>query len=257
MTRKKTSGGQRPGLPVSPYAAFAAVYDAYMDHVPYDQWARYLIGVAQARPGGLPDRVLDLACGTGALLEQLYGSVAQVAGMDCSGAMLERARARLPDGDFRSGRLEATLPFEPASVSWMVCTHDSLNYLRDDGQLVDHLRAARRLLRRDGLYSVDFVSLNNIMRNFHGKTAEYDLNGVRLTWSNRYEPRSRILVSELEFRRNGQDLLETHHQRFYEEAEIEAAVLQAGFRICERGGDYSYNREAQNLWNFHLQPEDP
>ncbi|MCB1324166.1 MAG: methyltransferase domain-containing protein [Spirochaetales bacterium] len=257
MTRKKTSGREGAGAPVPPYAAFAAVYDAYMDHVPYDQWARYLVGVARALLGGLPDRVLDLACGTGALLEELYGSVGQVSGMDCSREMLRRARARLPGGDFRPGRLEATLPFEPGSVSWMVCTHDSLNYLPDHDQLVVHLRSARRLLRPGGLYSVDFVSLKNIMRNFHGKTAEYDLNGVRLTWSNRYEPRSRVLVSELQFRRNGEYVLETHHQRFFEEAEILAAVSEAGLRVCARGGDYSENPEAQNLWNFHLQSEEP
>ena len=46
------------------YLGFAEVYDKFMDNVPYDEWAEYLIGLLKENgvKGGL---VAELGCGTG------------------------------------------------------------------------------------------------------------------------------------------------------------------------------------------------
>lgn len=71
--------------------------------------------------GALPPGVaLDAACGTGrhaAILSELGWDVT---GVDATDAMLDRARDKLPQATFRSGRLEA-LPIETASVDLVVC----------------------------------------------------------------------------------------------------------------------------------------
>jgi ubiquinone/menaquinone biosynthesis C-methylase UbiE len=54
-----------------------------------------------------PARVLDVACGTGFLTRELRG---EVTGLDQSAAMLEEARARVPDAHLVSGDALA-LPF--------------------------------------------------------------------------------------------------------------------------------------------------
>jgi SAM-dependent methyltransferase len=64
--------------------------------------------------------VLDAACGTGRYSEHLAGRGHRVIGVDRSPAMLAKARAKLPEGDFRAGDLEA-LPLEPGSVDAAVC----------------------------------------------------------------------------------------------------------------------------------------
>lgn len=67
-----------------------------------------------------PGRALDAACGTGRHAQYLRGRGHRVVGVDASAEMLARARAKLPDVDFRLGALSA-LPLETASVDLAVC----------------------------------------------------------------------------------------------------------------------------------------
>ena len=67
-----------------------------------------------------PGVALDAACGTGRHSRYLRDRGHPVIGIDASPEMLEKARARVPDADFRLGDLEA-LPLEPASVDLAVC----------------------------------------------------------------------------------------------------------------------------------------
>ena len=64
--------------------------------------------------------LLDAACGTGRYSTWLAARGHRIIGVDRSSAMLEKARQKVPAGDFRLGDLEA-LPLEPASVDHAVC----------------------------------------------------------------------------------------------------------------------------------------
>lgn len=64
--------------------------------------------------------VLDAACGTGRHSVELARRGHQVIGVDRSPAMLELARAKLPQGEFRQGDLIA-LPVEAGAVDAVVC----------------------------------------------------------------------------------------------------------------------------------------
>jgi SAM-dependent methyltransferase len=55
-------------------------------------------------------RVLDIGCGTGVFLRAVADRDAKVAGLDASAALLEIARARVPEADLRQGEMEQ-LPF--------------------------------------------------------------------------------------------------------------------------------------------------
>lgn len=52
------------------YTSFAAVYDTFMDNIPYEEWAAYVIELLKEYriENGL---VLDLGCGTGNMTELL------------------------------------------------------------------------------------------------------------------------------------------------------------------------------------------
>ena len=64
--------------------------------------------------------VLDAACGTGRHSAHLAQAGHRIVGVDRSPAMLAKARAKLPQGDFRDGDLNA-LPVETAAVDAVVC----------------------------------------------------------------------------------------------------------------------------------------
>ena len=66
-----------------------------------------------------PGKALDAACGTGRHAGHLAELGWQVVGIDGTPAMLDVARARFPDVEFRDGRLEA-LPLEDESIDLAV-----------------------------------------------------------------------------------------------------------------------------------------
>lgn len=94
---------------------------------------------------------LDAACGTGRHAVYLRDRGHRVIGVDATPEMLEKARARLPDADLRTGQLEA-LPLETASVDLAVCAL-ALTHVREPepaiGELARVLRPGGRLVLSD------------------------------------------------------------------------------------------------------------
>ncbi len=72
------------------YTGFAAVYDTFMDNIPYEEWAAYIrkrLVQYDIRDGLL----LDLGCGTGTLTEIMAQNGYDMIGVDVSEEMLEIA----------------------------------------------------------------------------------------------------------------------------------------------------------------------
>ena len=112
--------------PATGYAGWAGSYDE-----PGNDTVAAEEPVVRALLDELPDGpVLDAACGTGRHTAHLVASGrAEVIGVDASEAMLARARAKLPQVDFRAGDLTA-LPLPDASVAGAVCAL-ALSHLPD------------------------------------------------------------------------------------------------------------------------------
>ena len=72
------------------YTNFAAVYDTFMDNIPYEEWGDYLKELLKKNQveEGL---VLDLGCGTGTMTEILAEAGYDMIGVDNSEDMLEIA----------------------------------------------------------------------------------------------------------------------------------------------------------------------
>jgi SAM-dependent methyltransferase len=110
------------------------------------------------RYGRRPVRsVLDIACGTGPHLLRLADRGYRMSGLDLSARNIEFLRERLTArghtgelvvGDMTNFRLAR-------SVDAAICMQDSQGHLLTNAQLVAHLRAVARALRRGGLYVFD------------------------------------------------------------------------------------------------------
>lgn len=103
------------------------VGDAYAEWAPsYDSQDNPIFAAEEPAMAALldgipPGQALDAACGTGrqsAILRQLGHSVV---GIDSSPAMLRLAKAKVPDADFRLGRLDQ-LPAPDAAFDLAVCS---------------------------------------------------------------------------------------------------------------------------------------
>ena len=88
-------------------------------------------------------RVLEVGCGTGVFLRAAADRGAEVYGLDASEALLELARARVPEADLRLGDLEA-LPYDDDLFD-VVAGFNSFFFALD---LVAALREAGRVAKR-------------------------------------------------------------------------------------------------------------
>ncbi|GAA1590443.1 hypothetical protein GCM10009678_85980 [Actinomadura kijaniata] len=109
---------------------------------------------------GLPAGVaLDAACGTGRFARSLAGRGHRVIGVDSSAAMLDVARERVPEGEFRVGDLRA-LPVADDGVDLAVCAL-ALTHVRDLGPVMGEFA---RVLRPGGHLVVSDVHPEAVAR---------------------------------------------------------------------------------------------
>ena len=114
------------------YTGFAAVYDTFMDNIPYEEWCEYLTNLL-CDYGVKDGLLLDLGCGTGSLTELLAERGYDMIGIDYSEEMLDLAmEKRMESGkdilylcqDMREFELYGT-------VAAVVSICDCMNYITE------------------------------------------------------------------------------------------------------------------------------
>lgn len=90
--------------------------------------------------------VLDAGCGTGYLARHIDSKCAKVIGIDFSESMLEIARAKSPDIDFRLDSCCTLSTVEDASIDVLVSNY----VLMDTPDLAETLHASHRVLKTNG-----------------------------------------------------------------------------------------------------------
>jgi ubiquinone/menaquinone biosynthesis C-methylase UbiE len=98
------------------YTAWAPIYDT-MDNGLIDTEEPLVDALTRDLPVG---RALDVACGTGRHAARLAAAGHETVGIDATPAMLDLARKRAPDVDFRVGDFTA-LPVDDGSFDFAIC----------------------------------------------------------------------------------------------------------------------------------------
>lgn len=227
------------------YTSFAAVYDLFMDNIPYEEWSRYLISLLRER--GVNDGlVLDLGCGTGSLTELLADSGYDMIGVDNAEDMLEIAMEK----KLESGRdilylLQDMREFELyGTVAAVVSICDSMNYILEYEELVQVFSLVNNYLDPNGVFIFD-LNTEYKYRNILGEsTIAENREESSFIWDNYFDEESRINEYDLtlfiqEDGKTGEAPLyrkyeEIHYQRAYSMEEVKQALEEAGmvFEAC-------------------------
>ena len=219
------------------YTGFAAVYDTFMDDIPYEEWCDYLTGLLQ--DFGVSDGLLlDLGCGTGSLTELLAKRGYDMIGVDYSEEMLELAMEKKAESgsdilylcqDMREFELYGT-------VRAVVSVCDCMNYITEPEDLVTVFKLVNNYLDPGGVFLFDLNTEYKYETVMGDCTIAEDREDSSFIWDNQYDEESRINIYDLSiFVKEEGDLYrkyqETHYQRAYSVGEIRAAIEAAGMEF--------------------------
>lgn len=138
-----------------PYQAIAAYYDAEHDQFTDDLvMYRHLAEMADGP-------ILELACGSGRILEAVIEQEHPVTGIDTSAIMIERCRARFAERD-RKPHLQVGSMVDrvadPGSQSLVIIGLSSLHHVVTQSEQRSALQAASDALRTGGMLVLDLLN---------------------------------------------------------------------------------------------------
>ena len=217
------------------YTSFAAVYDTFMDNIPYEEWEKYLKSLLYEY-GVREGLVLELGCGTGNMTEILAQAGYDMIGVDNAEEMLEIAiEKRMKSGldilylqqDMREFELYGT-------VKAIVSVCDSVNYILEEEELEEVFRLVNNYLDPGGVFIFDFNTVYKYREILGDQTIAENREECSFIWDNYYYEEERINEYELSlFIREGDSELyrkyqETHFQKAYDLETMKRLITQSG-----------------------------
>ena len=218
----------------------AAVFDLFAPPGRRSDFAFYLPMIMRA------SSVLDIGCGTGALLHRARqeGHTSRLCGLDPATGMLEQAR-----------KIEANpaivwVQGDLSSAAWrnefdlIVMTGHAFQVLLTDEQLHEALSAVRNALKSDGRFA--FETRNPIVRSWEKWNIEYsdeviDHNGAAIRASHKTHPPVGELVSFSTTYTSSlwpEPMVSHSTLRFLSAKSLEAFLNDAGLVIVQQFGDW-------------------
>ena len=217
------------------YTSFASVYDTFMDNIPYEEWAEYLVDLLKEY--GISDGlVLDLGCGTGNMTELLSAAGYDMIGIDNAEEMLEIAmEKKAASGKDILYLLQDMREFELyGTVGAIVSICDSINYITEEEDLLEVFRLVNNYLDPKGIFIFDFNTEYKYKYVLGDQTIAEDREDCSFIWDNYYYEDEKMNEYELSlFIREGEGGLyrkyqETHFQKAYDLKTIQSLIEQSG-----------------------------
>ena len=168
------------------YEIFSYYYDALTENVDYQARARYFDRLIQKNLQSDGNVMLDLACGTGTMTEQMAKLGYDMIGIDYSAGMLSRAMEKkiaenLPilyvQQDMRELELYGT-------VDATICTLDSLNHLRNWSEVENVMQRIWQVTEPGGLLVFDMNTLYKHQVLLRNEVYVYETEDVYCVWEN-------------------------------------------------------------------------
>ncbi|SEA17816.1 Methyltransferase domain-containing protein [Pseudobutyrivibrio sp. ACV-2] len=218
------------------YSSFAAVYDRYMDNVPYDTWTANIKTLFEKY--NMPmEIVCDLGCGTGQITRRLASLGYDMIGIDVSYDMLMEAMTREDSAgilylcqDMREFELYGT-------VGAVVSLCDSINYLRDTDELLTVCKLVNNYLDPKGLFIFD-IKTAHFYEQLGIKTIAENREEGSFIWENDYDPSTRDNAYFLTIYEENEDgtfdrFEEEHLQHAFTKDEVISAIEASGLELLD------------------------
>ena len=207
------------------YGAFAHAYDRALG-ARFFKAVRTLLDQTLERYPTANKTHLDVACGTGLVLQHFRQRGWRSTGVDASLDMLSHTRERAVAADMRA------LPFR-GTFARITCLYDSLNHLLERDELVAAFRSIRSVMSHDSLLLFDmnhpdiYPEVWGMAEPFQSSDADYHLS-IATTYHRRDRIGKAMVSGWARLDGKKVKIREVHRQRAYSETEINDALAEAG-----------------------------
>ena len=204
-----------PSEEIGSYSHLAAIYDDYMRHVRYQDWADFAIESYQKICGKKPQKILELACGTANISCLLIEKGYRVVGEDISPQMLKIAEGKPHHPELRLDNMLQSRGETGFELTLLM--FDSLNYLGSKKQVSQLLLAAHSRTASGGVFVFDVSTLKNCQDNFDG-LLDYQQNDGQFVMQECFLDGDTQVTKFHFFAKNGflyDSCVETHQQKIY------------------------------------------
>lgn len=235
------------------YTGFARLYETFMDNVPYEEWAEYLIGLLKEY-GIEKGLIAELGCGTGTMTRLLAKAGYDMIGIDLSEEMLDIAKYEHPEEESEILYLHQDMrEFELfGTVAAVVSLCDSINYITSEEDLLKVFRLVNNYLDPNGYFIFDMNTIYKYETQLGDRIIAENRENCSLIWENYYDSEEQInqyditIYSKVEFEEDSENdmefeeenipplyerLEETHIQKAYSIDTIVSLLKKAGMEV--------------------------
>ncbi len=229
---------------MSGYGNFAHYYDILTGNISYKDRAAYFDMLIK-KHGGKKNLLLDLACGTGSLSEEMCRLGYDVIAVDGSEEMLNEALDKKFDSGLNIQYLcqDMTKLDMFGTIDVTICALDSLNHLPDLNAIKQTINRVSLFCEPGGLFIFDVNTPYKHKNVLGNNTFIYDMEDVYCVWQNTYTEEDNRVEMWLDFfekQENGS--YERYDESFseiaFDDAVIEKIVADSGMEIV---GKYDYD----------------
>ncbi|MFC1729532.1 class I SAM-dependent DNA methyltransferase [candidate division KSB1 bacterium] len=237
-------------LTVDQYTVLAELYDHLMQHVDYKLWCDYVFRLLKKHgrrpesiPKGMPNGILEIACGTGSLLREIKRYCGGAVGMDKSIPMLKKASEKLRDHSSGFPLVNGDIASPPfkARFSTILCLYDSMNYLESLNHLIETVETILSLLEPGGVFIFDVCTEYNSRQFFNGHYYSNSYKNFFYTRKSLYDTKKKTQTNDFVITNSvtGQIWKEHHRQTIYGIEEIYSSLQSKPLRRIEMFKNYS------------------
>lgn len=226
------------------YTSLASIYDTLMEDVDYESWADFIDEIMQTHHFD-PQKILELACGTGSLALSLAElECYEITATDLSPAMIEVAKKKARDFEvdmnlFPMNYLDINIS---EKFDCIYTVFDSVNYLKETKGIKRFLEETYKILTPGGLLIYDFSTPKNSLESVDFlNNEEGDTGKLRYFRTSKYDPIQKIHSNEFEIEQIDEktgailnSFQEIHTQRAYSLSEMLSIVEQTSYHLVAK-----------------------
>ena len=224
----------------APYQTLAEIYDHVMQHVDYDNWAAYIHSVFE-RFNQRPQKLVDLACGTGNITAELSKLDYVVSGVDLSSSMVRKAQKKSPEIPYFVGDLRHL----SAQAGLGLLTPDDFQ---------KGLAEVFRILLPESLFIFDVCTERNSLRYFNDARDCGNGPGFHYERHSYYDKITKLQYNHFLIQLDSRDkvLEETHTQHIYPWEELLDHIRDSPFDLLGAFDGFTFNKGSSRSNRIHF-----